>query len=53
MTASTVAPLQELEADLPEGMEFVDGKLVEKTGMTLKHGSAQANLVAEWRIWGF
>lgn len=43
-TASTIAP-----SDLPEGMEYVDGKLIEKIGMTLKHGSAQANLAAEWR----
>ncbi|MGV0024215.1 Uma2 family endonuclease [Phormidesmis priestleyi] len=35
--------------DLPEGMEEVDGQLVEKTGMTLKHGLAQINLAAEWR----
>ena len=53
MTASTVAPFQELEADLPEGMELVDGSLIEKTGMTLKHGSAQATLVAEWRSYSF
>ncbi|MCY7324262.1 MAG: Uma2 family endonuclease [Phormidesmis sp. CAN_BIN36] len=52
MTASTVASLQELEADLPEGMESVDGNLIEKTGMTLKHGSAQAALAAEWRSYG-
>ena len=50
--ASPVAPLQELEADLPEGMEFVDGTLIEKTGMTLKHSSAQAALAAEWRSYG-
>ena len=50
--ASTVAPLQELEADLPEGMELVDGNLIEKTGMTLKHSSAQAALAAEWRSYG-
>lgn len=28
----------------PENMELVDGQLVEKTGMTIKHGLAQANL---------
>ena len=54
MTASTaLAPSPELEADLPEGMEYVDGKLIEKTGMTLKHSSAQAALAAEWRSYGF
>ena len=35
--------------EVPEGMEEVDGELVEKTGMTIKHGAAQTNLVAEWR----
>ncbi|MBD2076708.1 Uma2 family endonuclease [Phormidium sp. FACHB-592] len=32
-----------------EGMEEVDGELIEKTGMTIKHGAAQATLVGEWR----
>jgi Uma2 family endonuclease len=35
--------------EVPEYMELVDGELVEKTGMTAKHGLAQANLSAEWR----
>lgn len=33
----------------PERMEWVDGKLVEKTGMTFKHGTTQANLSYYWR----
>lgn len=35
--------------EVPEGMEAVDGELVEKTYMTLQHGNAQGNLYAEWR----
>ena len=30
-------------------MEWVDGQLIEKTGMTFKHGLAQANLASLWR----
>jgi Uma2 family endonuclease len=30
--------------NLPEQMECVDGKLIEKTGMTFKHSVTQANL---------
>ncbi|MCL1467748.1 Uma2 family endonuclease [Argonema galeatum A003/A1] len=33
----------------PERMEWVDGKLVEKTGMTFKHGVAQAELTYCWK----
>lgn len=33
----------------PEYMEWVDGKLVEKTGMTFKHGLAQSKLDYYWR----
>jgi Uma2 family endonuclease len=35
--------------NLPEQMEYVDGKLIEKTGMTFKHSVTQANLA---RCWG-
>ncbi len=35
----------------PERMEWVDGKLVEKTGMTFKHGVAQAELAYYWRAY--
>lgn len=33
----------------PEGMELVDGKLVEKTGMTLRHARTQSKLDCYWR----
>ncbi|MBD2041199.1 Uma2 family endonuclease [Microcoleus sp. FACHB-672] len=33
----------------PERMEWVDGELVEKTGMTIKHGLAQGKLISYWR----
>ncbi|MEG4022776.1 Uma2 family endonuclease [Microcoleus sp. S13C4] len=32
-----------------ERMEWVDGNLVEKTGMTFKHGLAQSKLSTSWR----
>lgn len=34
---------------VPEGMEEVDGVLIEKTGMTINHASTQSNLSGEWR----
>ena len=34
--------------EVPEGRELVDGELIEKTAMTLKHGAAQAKLVFAW-----
>jgi len=34
---------------VPEGMEEVDGVLIEKTGMTIGHASTQSNLSGEWR----
>lgn len=33
----------------PERMEWVDGQLIEKTGMTLKHGYTQVTLSSHWR----
>ena len=35
--------------DVPEGMEEVDGQLVEKIGLTIEHGTTQTNLAGEWR----
>ena len=32
----------------PERMEWIDGNLVEKNGMTLKHGRIQLTLGAAW-----
>jgi Uma2 family endonuclease len=56
MVASIVAPnqiesfsLEDYLQNPPEGMEWVDGQLVEKTGMTLKHGRIQAKLATYWR----
>ena len=34
--------------NLPEHMEWVDGQLVEKTGMTLRHSRIQGRLVRYW-----
>jgi Uma2 family endonuclease len=34
--------------EIPEGMEEVDGELVEKTGMTLDHCNAQGTLILAW-----
>lgn len=33
----------------PDNMEWVDGQLVEKNGMTLKHSRIQARLATYWR----
>jgi Uma2 family endonuclease len=57
MVVSSVAPVALNEAEclstevvnLPEQMECVDGKLIEKTGMTFKHSVTQANLTCYWR----
>ncbi|MBE9032237.1 Uma2 family endonuclease [filamentous cyanobacterium LEGE 11480] len=37
--------------DVPEGMELIDGELVEKVGMTLKHAAAQGKLVSKWQTY--
>lgn len=46
---ATVAELLQANAVLPSLMEYVDGKLIEKTGATLHHGLTQGNLAIEWR----
>jgi Uma2 family endonuclease len=43
-----VIPLEEFIIKPPERMEWVDGKLVEKTGMTFKHSLAQSKLARYW-----
>ena len=43
-----VISLEEFLAKPPERMEWVDGKLVEKTGMTFKHSLAQSKLARYW-----
>jgi Uma2 family endonuclease len=44
----TIFSLEDFMADPPEQMEWVDGQLVEKTGMTLKHSEIQAKLARYW-----
>ena len=44
-----VISLEEFLVKPPDRMEWVDGNLVEKTGMTFKHGLAQSKLA---RCWG-
>lgn len=44
-----VISLEEFLVKPPDRMEWVDGNLVEKTGMTFKHGLAQVNLATSWR----
>ena len=41
--------LEEFMAHPPERMEWVDGKLVEKNGMTLRHGKIQLRLGGYWQ----
>lgn len=55
MVASTVVPnqteafsLEDFLQNPPNHMEWVDGQLVEKNGMTLKHGRIQAKLSTYW-----
>ena len=43
--------LEDFMKNPPENMEWVDDKLVEKTGMTLRHSEIQANLVWYWRTY--
>lgn len=47
--SSEVLSLEAFLLELPEHTEWVDGQLVEKDGMTLKHGRIQAKLS---RCWG-
>lgn len=43
-----VISLEDFLVRPPDRMEWVDGNLVEKTGMTFKHGLAQSKLSASW-----
>lgn len=36
--------LEEFITNPTEGKEWIDGNLIEKTGMTIRHGKIQANL---------
>ncbi len=40
--------LEDFMANPPENMEWVDGQLVEKMGMTVKHSRVQGKLVLYW-----
>jgi Uma2 family endonuclease len=40
--------LEEFIINPPERMEWVDGQLVEKKGMTLRHGKIQLRLGRYW-----
>ncbi len=44
-----VISLEEFLVKPPDRMEWVDGNLLEKTGMTFKHGLAQVNLATSWK----
>ncbi len=49
LSTSEIVSLEDFILSPPEYKEWVDGTLIEKTGMTAKHGLAQANLS---RFWG-
>ncbi|MBD2744921.1 Uma2 family endonuclease [Coleofasciculus sp. FACHB-1120] len=53
MVTAAVVPknfsLEDFMRNPPENMEWVDGELVEKSGMTLKHGEIQGNLGFYWK----
>ncbi|MFB2919983.1 Uma2 family endonuclease [Aerosakkonema funiforme] len=58
MIASTLAPqisevfsLEDWMQNPPDGKEWVDGQLVEKNGMTLKHSRIQLKLGSYWRTY--
>jgi len=46
---SEVFSLEDYMLNPPEHMEWVDGQLLEKNGMTLTHGRIQAKLASYWR----
>jgi Uma2 family endonuclease len=47
--ASAVFSLEDWMENPPESQEWVDGALLEKNGMTLKHSKVQGNLYFYWR----
>jgi len=47
--AATAYSLEDWMQNPPEGTEWVDGELVEKNGVTLKHSRIQAKLASYWR----
>ena len=46
--SSTTITLEEFLANPPEHQEWVDGELIEKTDMTIKHSKIQAKLAYFW-----
>ena len=40
--------LEDFVANPPDRMEWVDGQLVEKSGITLRHGEIQLRLACYW-----
>lgn len=46
---SPVISLEEWMENPPVGTEWVDGELIEKNGMTLKHSEIQVNLSFSWK----
>lgn len=44
-----ISSLEDWMQNPPDSTEWVDGELVEKTGMTLKHSEIQVNLCFYWR----
>jgi len=44
-----ILSLEDFMANPPDGMEWVDEQLIEKTGMTLKHSEIQGNIYFSWR----
>jgi len=47
--SSQVISLEEWMENPPVGTEWVDGTLLEKNGMTLKHSRIQGNVYFYWR----
>jgi Uma2 family endonuclease len=47
-TVTESISLEDFLANPPDRMEWVDGQLVEKTGMTVKHSRIQGKLVRYW-----
>ena len=46
---SKILSLEDWMQNPPDSTEWVNGELVEKTGMTLKHSKIQGNLYFHWR----
>lgn len=43
--------LEDFMQNPPQDMEWVDGELIEKTGMTLRHSLVQGRLVSGWKAY--